>query len=85
MIFLARLVPLFAGHGLKFAAIAGMLAMVGTWDWRRIKAAENRGAELVRVETTKANDAAVKTAQRVRAKSNSGGVRGSKRDPSSID
>jgi hypothetical protein len=85
MIFLARLVPLFAGNGLKFAAVFGMLAMVGTWDWRRIKAAESRGAESVRVQTIKANDAAVKTSERVRAKSSSSGLRGAKRDPNSID
>jgi hypothetical protein len=79
-----QILALFAGHGLKFAAIFGMLAMVGTWDWRRIKAAENRGGELVRVETRKANDAAVKTSERVRSKSSAPGVRG-QRDPHSID
>jgi len=82
---MTQILALFAGHGLKFAAVFGMLAMIGTWDWRRIRQAENRGAESVRVETQKANDAAVKTSERVRAKSSSGGVRGGKRDPNSID
>jgi len=85
MIFLAPLVSLFAGNGLKFAAVFGMLAMVGTWDWRRIKAAGSRGAESVRVETMKANDAAIKTSERVRAKSSSGGLRGAKRDPNTVN
>jgi hypothetical protein len=80
-----QILTLFAGHGLKFAALFGMLAMIGTWDWKRMKAAENRGAESVRVETQKVNDAAVKTSERVRAKSSSSGVRGGKRDPNSID
>lgn len=82
---MTQLLALFAGHGLKFAAVFGIIAMIGTWDWRRIKAAEHRGAESVRVETQKANDAAVKTSERVRAKSSSGGVRNAKRDPNSID
>lgn len=81
MILIAQL---FAGHGLKFAAAAGLLAMVATWDSRRIEAAESRGAESVRVETKKANDAAVKTSERVRAKSSSSGMRG-QRDPNSVD
>lgn len=80
-----QILTLFAGHGLKFAALFGMIAMIGTWDWKRIRQAENRGAEAVRVETMKANDAAVKTSERVRAKSSSGGVRNGKRDPNSID
>lgn len=77
---MTQIIGLFAGHGLKFAAVFGMLAMIGTWDWRRIRQAENRGAESVRVETRKANDAAVSTADKVRARVNAGGVRG-KRDP----
>jgi hypothetical protein len=82
---MTQILALFAGNGLKFAAVFGMLAMVGTWDWRRIKAAESRGAESVRVETMKANDAAVKTSERVRAKSSSSGVRAGKRDPNTIN
>ena len=81
---MTQILAIFAGHGLKFAALFGMLAMVGTWDWRRIRQAENRGAEAVRVETQKANDATVKTSERVRAKSQSSGVRG-KRDPYTSD
>lgn len=81
---MTQILSLFAGHGLKFAAVFGMLAMIGTWDWNRIRKAENRGAESVRVETKKANDATVKTSQRVRAKSNSGSVRG-QRDPYTAD
>ena len=78
------LAAIFAGHGLKIAAAFGLVAMLATWDWRRLKAAENRGAETVRVETKKANDAAVKTSDRVRARSAARGVRG-ERDPNSID
>lgn len=84
MIFLARLVPLFAVNGLKFAAVFGMLAMVGTWDWRRIKAAENKGAESVRVETMKANDAVITASERVRKKVNSAKRRGAI-DPNTMD
>lgn len=78
------LLTIFAGNGLKIAAVFGLLAMVGTWDWRRIKAAEKRGGEVVRVETQKANDAAIKTSNGVRLKSQSSGVRG-KRDPYTTD
>lgn len=81
---MTQILALFAGHGLKFAAVFGMLAMIGTWDWKRMKAAENRGAESVRVQTREANDATVKTSERVRAKSQSSGVRG-KRDPYTSD
>ena len=56
-----QILTLFAGHGLKFAALFGMLAMIGTWDWNRIRKAENRGAESVRVEAErKSNDNARK-------------------------
>jgi len=82
---MTQILALFAGHGLKFAAVFGMLAMLGTWDWRRIKAAESRGAESVRVQTIKANDAAVQTSERVRAKSSSSGLRGAKRDPNTVN
>jgi hypothetical protein len=58
---MTQLIGLFAGHGLKFAAVFGMLAMIGTWDWNRIRKAENRGAESVRVEAErKSNDNARK-------------------------
>ena len=58
---MTQLIGLFAGHGLKFAAVFGMLAMIGTWDWRRIRQAESRGAESVRVEAErKSNDNARK-------------------------
>lgn len=79
-----QILAIFASHGLKFAAVFGMLAMIGTWDWKRMKAAENRGAESVRVETRKANDAAVKTSTSVRNKSQSGSMRGT-RDPYTAD
>lgn len=81
---MTQIIALFAGHGLKFAAVFGMLAMVGTWDWRRIKAAESRGAESVRVEIQKANDATVQTSTRIRAKSQSSSMRGT-RDPYTSD
>jgi hypothetical protein len=58
---MTQFLSLFAGHGLKFAAVFGMLAMLGTWDWKRIRQAENRGAESVRVEAErKSNDNARK-------------------------
>jgi hypothetical protein len=82
---MAQILALFAGHGLKFALVFGMIAMIGTWDFRRIKAAEKRGGETVRVETRKANDAAVKTSERVRAKSQSSSVRNGVRDPNTVD
>jgi len=84
MILGAKFLALFAGHGLKVAAVLGLLATVATWDWRRIKAAENRGAETVRVETRKANDAAVSNSDRVRARVRAPSVRG-QRDPNSVD
>jgi len=83
-IFLARLGLTFAGHGLKIALVLGIVATVATWDRGRIKQAEKKGAELVRVETKKATDAAVTTADRIRARAQSRGVRG-QRDPNSID
>lgn len=83
---MSGLLALFAGHGLKFAAIFGLLAMVGTWDWRRIKAAENRGGELVRVETGKANDAAVRIGTSAARKSITPGMQTvRRRDPSTRD
>ena len=81
---MTQILALFAGHGLKFAAVAGMLAMVGTWDWRRMKAAEIRGAESVRVETMKANDAVITASERVRKKVNSAKRRGAI-DPNTMD
>lgn len=80
---MTQILSLFAGHGLKFAAVFGMLAMVGTWDWRRMKAAENKGAESVRVEQRKANDAAVKIGTGAARKSLTPGMQAVRqRDPS---
>lgn len=63
---MTQLIGLFAGHGLKFAAVFGMLAMVGTWDWRRMKAAENRGAEAVRVDSERKSNANARKAENAR-------------------
>lgn len=59
---------------------AGALAAWGAWLWQH----DSKVKESVRVETRKANDAAVKTSDRVRARATASGVRG-QRDPNSID
>lgn len=57
-----QILALFAGHGLKFAAVFGMLAMIGTWDWKRIRAAEQRGkSELVQASKTQGAQNAAKS------------------------
>lgn len=61
-----QILALFAGHGLKFAAVFGMLAMLGTWDWKRIRQAENRGAESVRVEAERKSNANARKADTAR-------------------
>ena len=63
---MTQILALFAGHGLKFAAVFGMLAMIGTWDWRRMKAAENRGAEAVRVDSERKSNANARKAENAR-------------------
>lgn len=42
---LARAGLIFAGHGLKIAAVVAGIVMVGTWDHRRINAAVQRGVQ----------------------------------------
>jgi hypothetical protein len=65
------------------AVLAAVAAAVG---WLKIHDAKKveQGRNQVRVETKKANDAAVKTSDRVRARATAAGVRG-QRDPNSID
>ena len=63
---MTQILALFAGHGLKFAAVFGMLAMLGTWDWKRIRQAENRGAESVRVEAERKSNANARKADAAR-------------------
>jgi hypothetical protein len=63
---MTQLLALFAGHGLKFAAVFGMLAMIGTWDWNRIRRAENRGAEAVRVDSERKSNANARKAENAR-------------------
>lgn len=59
-----QILALFAGHGLKFAALFGMLAMIGTWDWRRIRAAEQRGkSEVVQASQKQGAQNAAKSEQ----------------------
>jgi hypothetical protein len=61
---MTQILALFAGHGLKFAAVLGMLAMIGTWDWKRIKAAEQRGkSELVHASQKQGAQNAAKSEQ----------------------
>ena len=80
-----RIVALFAGNSLIVGAIAAASVMLVTWDWKRMSAAKEAGRQEVRVEIGKANDAVVKKADSVRSRAQSGGVRGAKRDPYSID
>lgn len=62
MITLAKLAAMFAGNGLKFAAAFGVIAMLGTWDWKRIRAAEQRGkSELVQASKTQGAQNAAKS------------------------
>ena len=70
-----------AGQATMAVVVFGM-----AFGWLKVRDHRNyeKGAESVRVETRKANDAAVKTSERVRAKSGSNGMRGT-RDPNSID
>lgn len=63
---MTQILALFAGHGLKFAAVFGMLAMIGTWDWNRIRKAENRGAEAVRVDSERKSNANARKAETAR-------------------
>ena len=77
---IAKAVGVFAGRGLIIAAVSAAVVMVLTWDRARISAATETGREQVRVETRNANDAVVSTADRIRARAQSGSVRG-KRDP----
>jgi hypothetical protein len=74
---------LFSGNGMVIAIIAGLVAFGG---WRALDKREQRaiGAERAVAEIRSANDAAVKTADRVRAKSRARGVRGPV-DPHAVD
>lgn len=74
---------LFSGNGVVIAVIAGLVAFGG---WRALDKREQRaiGAERAVAEIKDATNAAVKTADRARAKSVARGVRGV-RDPHAID
>lgn len=78
---LARLATLFAGHGLKIGIAAAVAVVFATW---RADIKES-GRQEVRVETRRANDAAIKTADDIRARAQSGGVRGKRIDPYTAD
>lgn len=67
--------------GMGQGAMIGLAATMA-FGWLKLRDHRyfEKGAESVRVETRKANDAAVSTADKVRARVNAGGVRG-KRDP----
>jgi len=72
--------------GMGQGAMIGLAATMA-FGWLKLRDHRyfEKGAESVRVETRKLNDAAVQTSERVRAKSSSAGVRNGKRDPNSID
>ena len=74
---------LLSGNGAVIAVIAGLMAFGG---WRAMDKREQRaiGAERAVAEIKEATNAAVKTADRARAKSVARGVRGV-RDPHAID
>ncbi len=78
---LARLAALFAGHGLKIGIAAAVAVVFATWR-HDIK---ESGRQEVRVEIGKANNAAVETADRIRARAQSGGVRKHRPDPYTTD
>lgn len=80
-----RIVALFAGNSLVAGAIAAGVVMLVTWDWRRMNAAKEVGRQEVRVEIGKANNAAVETADRIRARAQSGSVRKHRPDPYTAD
>lgn len=64
---IARALATFAGHGLKVAAVVALATAVGTWDWRRIHRAEERGRQEVRVEIERKTDENVLKAERARS------------------
>lgn len=74
---------LVSGNGMVIAIIAGLVAFGA---WRSMDKAEQRaiGAERAVAKIEEATNAAVKTADRARAKSVARGVRGV-RDPHAID
>lgn len=63
---LARAAALFAGHGLKAGMAAAALMMLVTWDWSRIRRAEQAGADRVRVQIERNTDANAKKADAAR-------------------
>lgn len=74
---------LFSGNGMVIAIIAGLVAFGG---WRALDKREQQaiGAERAVAEIKEATNAAVKTADRARAKSRTRGVRGPI-DPNTVD
>ena len=71
--------------GMGQGAMIG-LAVTMAFGWLKLRDHRyfEKGAESVRVETKKANDATVQTSARVRAKSQSSSMRGT-RDPYTAD
>ena len=77
---------LFAANGFAVAALCGIVAIALTWDTKRLNQAKESGRQEVRVETTRANDAARKSAARVRALAADGvRAKAGTRDPNSVD
>jgi len=62
----ARAAMIFAGHGLKIAAVVGITVAVATCDRTRMSAAVERGKEQVRVQIEKNTDANAKKADAAR-------------------
>ncbi len=72
------------GNWLIVGLMSALCVTVLGWDSSRKAKWVESGKETVRVETRKANDAAVKTSTSVRAKSQSSSMRGT-RDPYTSD
>lgn len=72
------------GNVLYLGLGAAFVTLVIGWDSSRKAKWVESGKGQVRVEIQKANDATVQTSTRIRAKSNSGSVRG-ERDPYTAD
>jgi hypothetical protein len=70
--------------GFQIGAVLAVCAAIGGWVANFGNKKIEQGKEAVRVETRKANDAAVKTSERVRARATTPSVRG-QRDPNTID
>jgi len=62
----AKLVSLFAGHGLVIGLVAALSVMVLTWDRGRMNAAVNRGVEQERASVEKRGEINARKADEAR-------------------